>query len=163
MKITRAYRDRFAAALADAKLGTVSPLLTPENFPHEDFDYVGFGLRMVRAPGFCFENGPSTTASAIDEWFASLWMQEPATLADGLYFCANHNLNFSFLEWDEVVAWGSRSKARSLMPSFRSRNENGQHGGCCELKMAYRPKLPVSEQDRFLMSVGYLVRQKRPL
>src|SRR5690349_15739167 len=109
MEITQEYRDQFAARLAAARLDTVDPRITPEEFPNEIFSDVNMGIRIVTPESRWFDDESTVLADQIDAWFASKEMAhcQPAGLVEGLFFCANHDLDFKFFEFNWVVAWGS--------------------------------------------------------
>ncbi len=160
MEITPRYREQFAAMLAAANLGKIDPRITPEEFPDENFEDVNNGIRIVQPSCKWFDGYSTVLSSQIDAWLMSDEMtgREPAGLVEGLFFCANHNLDYRFNDWTDVVAWGSRSKSGLLMPSFRLRSPGGRSA---ELLMAYRPDLPANKQDRFSIELAFLVRSKR--
>ncbi|QQR60613.1 hypothetical protein IPH19_04360 [Candidatus Uhrbacteria bacterium] len=159
MRLSDSYRASFEEYLKAARLDVVDPRITPEEFPNEIFTDVDMGIRIVQPSPRWFDGKTTILVDQIDAWFASSEMShcQPAGLVEGLFLCAHSDLSFRFFEWHTVVAWGSRSRSKSLMPSFRQLTT----GRAVELGMTYNPALAAHRQDRFGLDLAFLVRSRR--
>ena len=158
MSVSQMYPRRFAAMLAAARLEVVDPRFTPEEYPESVFGTVGISQEVILPPPSVFPPRTTMFAREVEAYLKSDQFVraglEPASIADGLHFCATNDLSFNGKEYNCVMIFGACARTKRLMPSFQTRNIHGRRRRVVEMLAAF------NEGDRFCMDVAYLMRRR---